>query len=84
MSVALLMISVVIVFVMFESRKIKTNIYSKLNSKEDLFLTLLKFLLVLVFSLLNSESFKAFKIIILVVFSIITYLNFRKHRPYYR
>jgi hypothetical protein len=49
----------------------------------DLYITVMKFLLVVAFLFLQDSSFKGFKILILVILSTISFLRYWIDRPYY-
>ena len=49
----------------------------------DLYITVMKFLLVVAFLFLQDSSFKGFKILILVILSTISFLRYWIDRPFY-
>jgi len=49
----------------------------------DLYITVMKFLLVVAFLFLQDSSFKGFKILILVILSTISFLRYWVDRPFY-
>ncbi len=49
----------------------------------DLYITVMKFMLVVTFLFLQDSSFKGFKILILVILSTISFLRYWIDRPYY-
>lgn len=82
-SIVLIAITLLIVFLYFESRKQHTIVLAKIHARVDFFVTLIKLLLVIVYAFLQDESFIGFKILVLVVTSSITFLRYMFDRPFY-
>ena len=55
----------------------------RLNSRVDFFIILLKMFLVIIFAFLQDASFNGFKILILVIFSTMTFSKYYSHRPFF-
>jgi hypothetical protein len=67
---------------------LKVSAYSlnlnRVHTYVDLYVTVMKFLLVIVFLFLQDSSFKGFKILVLVILSTVSFIRYWIDRPFYQ
>jgi hypothetical protein len=77
------MIAFVVSLTYFESRSTSNDLAAKVTSRADVYIVIMKTILLYVFSFLVKPQFHWFIIALLIILSAIAYFNYRTNWPYY-
>jgi hypothetical protein len=82
-SIIFILIAIVVSLTYFESRSTSNDLAAKVTSRADVFIVVMKTILLYVFSFLVKKQFHWFIICLLIVLSTIAYFNYRSNWPYF-
>jgi len=82
-SIIFILISLVVSLTYFESRSTSNDLAAKVTSRADVFIVVMKTILLYIFAFLARDSYHWFIIALLVVVSAIAYFNYHTNLPYY-
>jgi hypothetical protein len=82
-SVIFVLIAFVVSLTYFESRSTSNDLAAKVTSRADVFIVIMKTILLYVFAFLVKRSFHWFIIVLLIILSAIAYFNYRSNWPYF-
>lgn len=82
-SIIFILIALVVSLTYFESRSTSNDLAAKVTSRADVFIVVMKTILLYVFSFLVRKQFHWFVICLLIVLSTIAYFNYRSNWPYF-
>ena len=82
-SIIFILIAIVVSLTYFESRSTSNDLAAKVTSRADVFIVIMKTILLYVFSFLVKKQFHWFIICLLIVLSTIAYFNYRSNWPYF-
>jgi hypothetical protein len=82
-SIIFILISFVVSLTYFESRSTSNDLAAKVTSRADVFIVIMKTILLYIFSFLAKEAYHWFIIAVLIIVSFIAYFNYRTNWPYF-
>lgn len=82
-SIIFIMISTVVSLTYFESRSTSNDLAAKVTSRADVFIVIMKTILLYIFSFLAYQQYHWFIIAVLIIVSFIAYFNYRSNWPYF-
>lgn len=82
-SVIFILISFVVALTYFESRCTSSDLAAKVTSKAEVFIVVMKTILLYIFAFLAKETYHWFVIAVLIIVSSIAYFNYRQNWPYF-
>jgi len=82
-SIIFIVISGVVAMTYFESRSTSNDLVAKVTSRADIFIVIMKTILMYLFAFLASETYHWFIIAVLIIVSFIAYFNYRNNWPYF-
>jgi len=78
-----IIISLVVALTYFESKSASHDISARVNSRADVFIILMKIILIYIFAFLPYPEYHWFIIAVLLIVSFTAYFNYRNNWPYY-
>jgi len=82
-SIIFIVIAHVVSLTYFESRSTSNDLAAKVTSRADVFIVIMKTILLYLFAFLAKERFHWFIIAVLIIVSFIAYYNYRTNWPYF-
>ena len=82
-SIIFILLPFVVSLTYFESRSTSNDLAAKVTSRADVFLIIMKTILLYAFAFLAKDEYHWFIIAVLIVVSIIAYFNYRSNWPYF-
>ena len=82
-SIIFILIAFVVSLTYFESRSTSNDLTAKVTSRADVYIVIMKTILLYMFSFLVRVQFHWFIIVLLIILSAIAYFNYRTNWPYY-
>lgn len=82
-SIIFIVISVVVSLTYFESRATSNDLAAKVTSRADVFIVVMKTILLYLFAFLAKDAYHWFIIAVLIIVSYIAYFNYRTNWPYF-
>lgn len=77
------MISLVVSLTYFESRSTSNDLAAKVTARADVFIVIMKTILLYLFAFLARQTYHWFIIAVLIIVSFIAYFNYRSNWPYF-
>jgi hypothetical protein len=82
-SVIFILIAFVVSLTYYESRSTSNDLAAKVTSRADVFIVIMKTILLYIFAFLASRTYHWFIIALLIIVSSIAYYNYRTNWPYF-
>lgn len=82
-SILFILMAFVISLTYFESRSTSNDLAAKVTSRADVFIVIMKTILLYFFAFLAKEQYHWFIIAVLIIVSYIAYFNYRTNWPYF-
>ena len=83
LSIIFVVISVVVSLTYFESRSSSHDLAAKVTSRADVYIVVMKTILLYLFAFLAQQQYHWFIIVVLIILSYIAYFNYRQDWPYF-
>jgi len=82
-SIIFIIISLVVSMTYFESRSTSNDLAAKVSARADVFIVVMKTILLYIFAFLVRQQYHWFIIAVLIILSFIAYYNYRINWPYF-
>jgi len=82
-SIIFILIAFVVSLTYYESRSTSNDLAAKVTSRADVFIVIMKTILLYIFAFLASRTYHWFIIALLIILSTIAYYNYRTNWPYF-